>query len=1760
MLKYFFPFIFTTFLLANTLSITQTPVAIDEPFMVDSNDSLFDDTLSYTHQPLLSCQPKLDAVYKVESAKQLKVIPKSSLSSASVYTCSYGSQSLAFQTEPFKVMENRYFKREKIVRLSFNDNIDAKTLFTGITLTKIDKLSTTNLDYTVLHNDGKNLILKINETIGESGIKLEINPTLLTQNHASLTEPFVAYFNAPNPEIPLNSKKEAMNINNKPQMVALNNGSFALRIFLDDTLEGNPLEAIAIEGIEDFKLNKDNYMDYSVREKYHVSDDTYYYTDVISSEFKPNTSYNVTLKKGFKTYRELKEDKQYTLQTGDRAKSVIFDGDKPYISNNGELGFSSVNIDKATLIVERVLDENLRYFMNFTQANQEEIDVYTKEIFSKTLTLNNTKNEILEQKFLLADLDKKNLPVGIYKVTLRYDEQIDGKTKEHSSSKILFLSDLGISANIAKEQAFVSVVSLSKALPMEDVEVEIYGANNALLATEKTNQDGIAIINKTKLLEAKPKGIIVKTAHDSNFLTLNEAISTPTVEEILENKERFKAHVYFQSNIVRPAEKIHALITVKDRDFISASKLPIQLVFQEVYGKVLHKKVYHTDEYGLIDFNYQLDVADKTGSYALDAFIGDKNIGHQTIKVEAFMPPQIENTIVTNKEIYQANELMEVNISSAYLFGAPASNLNGSLNLSARATTFDHPDYKNYTFSNERIAEENSNAYIDDSESFNLNGEGKYALVLPTKTTQKVPSVLKALIGVTIMDDTQPVATYKEVLIYPYKAMVGLKINNTSFEKGKKLEGKAVLIDPVTAKPIQRELSAVIKEIKWHYDYSDGNYNWQKEINVIDSFSINANEEFSRDVPENGTYLLEVEDLIGGHSSSSNFDVWGWAYSNISPKNDLKSIEINVEDKLYQKGDKVEVNVKSPILEGQLLITLEGDKVEDYKHIDLHKGVAQVTFPIEIEMKRGLRIHATAVRASDTPSNLIPFRAMGYKFIKPNRMAHQIKVTMNAPKVSKSNTSIPLIITTNKPSKVLVSVVDKGILQLVGQEKPELFDYFNDEADQNIAYYDLYDQLMSHIAKGALVDFGAGDSLSQKQKHLAPDLGKRIKPFMLWSGIVSTDHTDHNDSAKFTIEIPEFNGRATVVALAINEDGVGVDSQKITIKDDVMLKPSYPKYALAGDKIDVPVRIFNTTQEAKVINITGQLTNNLALTLSENNITIPANSSKVIQAKLNAKTIGKGEIVLTASYNNEQISRSVELPIYNPYAISTETFKGISNKAQSFTPPSAYADAKVMLTLSNNLIGALRDDLAYLVDYPYGCAEQTTSQISAMHHAKAFLANDILVGESQNFIRQGIKKLSNMQNYYGEFTYWEGEYTINAYASLYAGQTLLELQRDGVEIDEDVIGKIVTMLKSVATQNGSYEGGYSEFHRVYAGFILAEHQKLDDSIANMLYEQGLYKKHFLATYYMSAILKMQGKVDEANRLFNEKSRDLAHYALKPYQDTSGNFESNVRDMLLHFMIKSQYFNKEANDLVIIQREFPHLYSTQTKAVALKAISLFLGKPENSTLNVKVGINGTTTTYVNPITVVIDKLKSKTIDLTPQKGAMSYNVELIKHLEKPLKNKLSSTQKLSIMREFIDEHNQTVNLNTLHQGDTIYAKITLANYGEINNVVVNQRVPACLSIVNNAISNQKNKFSDVNIEQGYREIRDDRVLNFMNLKKKELYNKQLKRDVIQENRSILYTPLMVTTQGECQVPAVIVEAMYDSQINDYARDVKQLIIQ
>ncbi len=1762
MKKYLLPFVFTSLLLANPTDkpTTPKPIPINDTFLLKSKTAVFDNSISYTHQPLLDCVPQISAVYRVESEKEIKVIPKEALRSGTTYSCKHKEVRLSFTTEALRVEDARYLASEKLLRLSFSNTIDKKNLKNALVLQKIDKLSTTNLKYSMLQSDGKDMILKINEPVKNSTIVLKIGKKVLTTYGKSIENVFEKRFNQQHrDEVVLDNEKKAMLLTDAPQMIPLSTGGFALRLFFEDSFVRKTDKYIEIEGIDNFSVNADNYIYRSSRKKYGLSDKPYYYTDIISSEFKPNTSYTVTLKKGLSTYRELKEDKHYTLKTGDRAKGVIFQGDKLYVSNVGDFGFSSVNIDNATIIVERLLDDNLRYFLNFDDADKSSTERYSKEVLSKKIRLSNRKNEIIKQKFSFKSLDKK-LPFGVYNITLRYSEVVNEKIKERSVSKVIFLSDLGISVSLAKKQAFITVLSLSTVKPVAGATVELYSNNNDILGTVMTNDDGVAVIEKEKLLtknllDGSAKGVVVRTKGDTNFLPLNSPTNNLSPSDIMEKRARFKAHLYFQSKIVRPKSRVNALVTVKDRNFISANKLPIKLVLYNPNGDEVHNKVYHTDSYGLIDFNYQLEDADQTGQYRLKAWIGDESIGGKRFKVEAFMPPKIENHIATNKDVYSNLELIELNISSSYLFGSPSSGLDGSVKLNARAVEYFNKDYKNYSFSNAQLNKDNVQSYIDLEEDFTLDEKGKTSLLLSSKVTQKVPSVLEAMIGVTVMDDSQPVSNYKKIKIYPYKAMVGLSIDKSSFEKGQKLTGKALLIDPISGELINRKLYAVVKKINWQYAYSEGRYHWQKEIKTVGSFSLNSNEAFSYALGENGDYVVEVHDYFGGHSSSATFDVWWWSYSNISPKNDLKTIEVKFEDRLYKKGDAIEVSIKSPILEGEVFLTLESDKVELYRRINLKKGVAKISIPIEVDMKRGLHLHAIAIRPSDSPSKLIPFRATGYKFVKPNRDEHKIKIEIDAPKITKSKRELSLNIKTDRASKIVISVVDRGILQLVGQKKPELFDYFNENAESRLSYYDLYDELMSFVVEGNLIDFGAGDMMSQKKKHLAPDLGKRIKPFMIWSGIVESGNGDKN----ITIDIPEFNGRASIVAVAINSDGVGVAQQDITVRDDVMLKPSYPKYALVGDKIDVPLRIFNTTKEPKVVLLSSTLSDNLSFVLSEKNVTIAPNSSQLIKAFLEAKKIGKGEIILVANYANETITKSVELPIYSPYALSTHTFKGISNQSKTFASPKEYIDSKVMITLSDNLIGALRDDLNYLVQYPYGCAEQTSSKLSAMHYAKPFLQKDELLLDSQNFIRQGIKKLQSMQNYYGEFNYWRGGDYVHPYASLYASQTLLELKRDGVEIKKSFIKNIIKMLESVSSASGNYEAKYTSSQRVYAGFILSEHKSLSDSTANMLYEKGMYKGDLVSKLYMSAILKREGKTEDATKLYKSINYTLGDYATKSYKSSRGSFGATNRDMFIHFMIKTAYFGKDVNDLVLVQKEFPNLYSTQTKAVALKAISTYLGKPKSSKLDVNIKINSQNENYTKSTTIMLDRLTSDTITLIPNSSSMSYSIELIKHLPKVIKNKIVLTKELSIARQFINEDGKNIDIQNLIQGEKIYSKVKIVNNGEIDNVVVSQRVPACLSIVNNRIKNQKAKYRDVNINQENKEIRDDRVLNFINLSKKTIFSKEENRTITIPNTGIIYTPFMVTSQGECQLPAVITEAMYDTRTYDYAKEANKIMV-
>jgi len=453
MLRYLLLPLLSFSLFASLLSTPKEPVPLNQSFSIKSTAKSFDESIGYTHRKLLNCTPKLEANYRVVSGQELLVLPKRSLPSSTTFSCQYKEEKFTFKTEEFNVTSSHYFEREKALRLEFNDGIEKASIKKGIHLYRVNKLTKTALNYSVSQENPKILLLKINEKIGQDKLTLELTKELKTLKGTTLKERLIKHYHESHPTVSLDTNKKSLQLTNDPVMVALENGEFALRIFVDDDLISNAKSFIEIEGVENIKLSNSNYLNYDLRQKFNIHD-AYYYYDVTSKELKANKHYNVTLKKGLQIYnRELKEDLVYQLKTGDRAKSILFDEEKPYISNRGELSFLTVNVEHATLVVERMLNENLRYFMNFNQAKIEQIDEYSEEIFTKKLLLENKKNVVTKQKFRLSDLSKGKLPVGVYKISLHYKEKVGEKENEKVSSKILFLSNLGISATIGKTEA-----------------------------------------------------------------------------------------------------------------------------------------------------------------------------------------------------------------------------------------------------------------------------------------------------------------------------------------------------------------------------------------------------------------------------------------------------------------------------------------------------------------------------------------------------------------------------------------------------------------------------------------------------------------------------------------------------------------------------------------------------------------------------------------------------------------------------------------------------------------------------------------------------------------------------------------------------------------------------------------------------------------------------------------------------------------------------------------------------------------------------------------------------------------------------------------------------------------------------------------------------------------------------------------------------------------------------------------------------------
>ena len=88
----------------------------------------------------------------------------------------------------------------------------------------------------------------------------------------------------------------------------------------------------------------------------------------------------------------------------------------------------------------------------------------------------------------------------------------------------------------------------------------------------------------------------------------------------------------------------------------------------------------------------------------------------------------------------------------------------------------------------------------------------------------------------------------------------------------------------------------------------------------------------------------------------------------------------------------------------------------------------------------------------------------------------------------------------------------------------------------------------------------------------------------------------------------------------------------------------------------------------------------------------------------------------------------------------------------------------------------MTEAIHYLLDYPYGCVEQTSSGVLALAALRGDIQKGLVSGvtlaETDKYLNRGVQRILGIQTDSGGFAYWPGQREPHLWGSIYAAAAL----------------------------------------------------------------------------------------------------------------------------------------------------------------------------------------------------------------------------------------------------------------------------------------------------------------------------------------------------------------------------------------------------
>ena len=232
-----------------------------------------------------------------------------------------------------------------------------------------------------------------------------------------------------------------------------------------------------------------------------------------------------------------------------------------------------------------------------------------------------------------------------------------------------------------------------------------------------------------------------------------------------------------------------------------------------------------------------------------------------------------------------------------------------------------------------------------------------------------------------------------------------------------------------------------------------------------------------------------------------------------------------------------------------------------------------------------------------------------------------------------------------------------------------------------------------------------------------PAIRSNFADTALWVGALSTDK---DGAAEVALNMPENLTTWRIKAWAMGQGTkVGQGSTDVVTRKDLIIRMQAPRFFVQTDEVVLSANVHNYLKSKKTVNVVLDVDAKLLEPAAavEQSIAVPANDEARVDWRVKVLGEGQATIRMKALTDEESDAMEQKFPCYVHGMLKMEVWSGaIRPEGQSgqFTvrvpAQRRPAESRLEVRFSPTLAGAMVDALPYLVNYPYGCTEQTLNR------------------------------------------------------------------------------------------------------------------------------------------------------------------------------------------------------------------------------------------------------------------------------------------------------------------------------------------------------------------------------------------------------------------------------------------------------------------